>query len=399
MPSNGGGSTIARMLDGLIQSGSLAGLGDQELLTRFVDERDPRALEAIINRHGALVLSVCRLVLADPNDVEDAFQASFLILIRKAGSVRQPGSLASWLYGVAYRTALRLKRTATPIALVSDRSEGSGPCPLVADELMSLLHLEINRLPEKYRQPIVLCYLEGLTHDDAAARLQWPVGTVRGRLARARDRLRGRLERRGVSLSAGLPAVLDRLGSGSVGLPENLFRFTSLLLERGVSMRVSSLVQGVIFTMLFNKLKWTVLALAASSLMVVAAGTGLRAIAGQGAKKGGIPNFQQKADPFRPHDVPKAGTNNAAEAAKILAVEERAESLEQHKVDAELLEIKTQSLKAAIQNNLQAIQQYESGDYPTGGLMSGQINDPELSARGWKSARSRSIASNGGPRR
>ena len=112
-------------------------------------------------------------------------------------------------------------------------------------------------MPEKYRQPIVLCYFEGLTHDDAAARLCWPVGTVRGRLARARDRLREGLDRRGVSLSAGLPGALDRLRFGNAALSEGLIRSTATLLEHSVSLRVSSIVQGVIFTMLINKLKWT----------------------------------------------------------------------------------------------------------------------------------------------
>ena len=121
-----------------------------------------RALEAIVERHGALVLSVCRQLLADPNDIDDAFQAAFLILIRKAGSIKSPGSLASWLYGVAYRTASRLKRTSTLIRLVSDQIEGADSrVRSLEQEQISLLHQEINHLPEKYRQPIVLCYFEG----------------------------------------------------------------------------------------------------------------------------------------------------------------------------------------------------------------------------------------------
>src|SRR5271166_2987419 len=224
MPRNGGSVEIATAIDGLVQSGSLVGLTEEELLARFVDRRDPRAFEAIVDRHGPLVLTVCRQLLADPNDVDDAFQATFLVLIRKAGSVRSPGSLASWLYGVAYRTALRLKRTSRPIRLLTDQVAASVSCPTSESEQVCLLHQEIDRLPEKYRQPIVLCYFEGLTHDDAATRLCWPVGTVRGRLARARDRLRDRLDRRGAGLSAGLPGALDRLRGGSAVLPESLLR-------------------------------------------------------------------------------------------------------------------------------------------------------------------------------
>ena len=256
-------------------------------MPHVVESRDPALFEAIVDRHGPLVLTVCRQLLADPNDVDDAFQATFLVLIRKAGSVRCPGSLASWLYGVAYRTALRLKRTSRPIRLLTDHLEGSASCPTAEHEQVRVLHQEIDRLPEKYRQPIVLCYFEGLTHDDAAARLRWPVGSVRGRLARARDRLRDRLDRRGVSLSAGLPGALDQFRSGSASLPESLLRSTAALLEHGVSLRVSSIVQGVIFTMLTNKLKWTLLAL--DSLLAIAR-RGRNGLAGdRRAKRKGMP--------------------------------------------------------------------------------------------------------------
>lgn len=184
MIKNRGSAKVARAFDGLVQSGSLVGLSEDELLARFVERGDPRAFEAVVDRYGPLVLSVCRQMLADPNDVDDAFQATFLVLIRKAGSIRRPGSLGSWLYGVAYRTASRLKRPSRPIRLLTDLVDHSSPCPTLEREQICLLHQEIDRLPEKYRQPIVLCYFEGLTHDDAAARLRWPVGTVRGRLAR-----------------------------------------------------------------------------------------------------------------------------------------------------------------------------------------------------------------------
>ncbi len=363
MPRKGGSVAIARAIDGLVLSGSLVGLTEEELLARFLERRDPRALEAIVDRHGALVLTVCRQLLADPNDVDDAFQATFLVLIRKAGSVRRPGSLASWLYGVAYRTALRLKRTSRPISLLTDQVETSVSCPTVEQEQVSLLHQEIDRLPEKYRQPIVLCYFEGLTHDDAAARLCWPVGTVRGRLARARDRLRDRLDRRGVSLSVGLPGALDRLRSGSAALPEGLLRSTTTFLEHGVSLRVSSIVQGVIFSMLINKLKWTVLALTASSLLLVGAGTGLRAIASQAGKKAAVENVQQKPDLNKVY-LGKAKSilppvDPVAVQIKIDANEEAADRLEGHRVEAELLEIKVATLKSALKSNLVSIHQAE----------------------------------------
>ncbi len=342
MSSSRGGVEIAGALDRLLQTGSLIGLDDKALLARFVERGDQRALEAIVERHGALVLSVCRQLLADPNDIDDAFQATFLVLIRKAGSIRSPGSVASWLYRVAYRTASRLKRKSPLIRRVTDQIEGFVSSPILEHEQISLLHQEINHLPEKYRQPIVLCYFEGLTHDDVAARLCWPVGTVRGRLARARDRLRDRLERRGVSLSAGLPAALDRLHSDTAILPQGLLASTTALFEQGVPLRISSLIQGVIFTMLINKLKWTILALTASSLLLIAAGTGLRAFAGQAEKKAAAEKVQEK--PFAKKADKPEETNDQA-----------VERLERHKVEAELLEITTQALKSELEQTLPTI--------------------------------------------
>lgn len=346
MPRNGGSVELARAIDGLVQSGSLVGLSEDQLLARFVERQDPRAFEAIVNRHGPLVLTVCRQLLADPNDVDDAFQATFLVLIRKASSVRCSGSLASWLYGVAHRTALRLMQTSRPIRLLTDHVEAGASCPTLEREQTRLLHEEIDRLPEKYRQPIVLCYFEGLTHDDAATRLRWPVGTVRGRLARARDRLRDRLDRRGVSLSSALPGAFDRVHGASAVLPESLLRSTATLLEHNVSLRVSSIVQGVILTMLVNKLKWTLLALTTSSFLLVAAGAGLRAIASQAEKNAAADNFQRKREVSEPLDPVKT--------------EELADRLELHRVDAELLEIKTQSLKSLLQRDIQRLRDWRS---------------------------------------
>lgn len=380
MPRNHGSLEVASAVEGLVQSGSLVGLSEEDLLTRFMERRDPRAFEAIVDRHGPLVLTVCRQLLADPNDVDDAFQATFLVLIRKADSVRRPGSLASWLYGVAYRTASRLKHTSRPVRLLTDQVEAGASCPTSDSEQLWALHQEIDRLPEKYRQPIVLCCFEGLTHDDAAARLCWPVGTVRGRLARARDRLRKELDRRGVSLSAILPGALDRLRFGNAALSEGLIRSSATLLERGVSIRVSSIVQGVIFTMLINKLKWTAVALTASSLLLVATGTGLRAIASQAEKKAGVDSVQKKPEVSKPVVQVKTYKKSLPSASPVTGEieidtkEHLADRLDQHMVEAELLEIKTQALKSSIQLNIQLIRQWESSPGSAqgiGGMMGG----------------------------
>ena len=174
--------------------------------------------------HGPMVLGVCRQLLRDPNDVDDAFQATFLVLVRKVGTLRRCDLLGNWLYGVAHRVASRARalaarRMARAVShldvgepLAADESRpGTGRNPNDASEPdpRPWLHEEVSRLPEKYRIPIVLCYFEGLTHEAAATRLGWPLGTVKGRLARARDLLRRRLVRRGVTLTAA--ALTSRL--------------------------------------------------------------------------------------------------------------------------------------------------------------------------------------------
>src|SRR5262249_43935879 len=149
-----------------------------------------------------MVLKVCRRILSDSHDVEDAFQATFLVLVEKAGSICTRDSVGSWLHGVAFRvascsraTAARRRRLELKQAeLIAFRTPDDG-----GSDLASVLHEEVARLPEKYRAPIVLCDLEGHTYDEAARQLVWPLGTVKSRLARGRERLRSRLARRGLA--------------------------------------------------------------------------------------------------------------------------------------------------------------------------------------------------------
>jgi RNA polymerase sigma factor (sigma-70 family) len=196
--ARGNVDAFARDMERLFDDGTSAGLPEGALLDRFARRGDGLAFEAILARHGPMVWSVCCRALRDPNDVADAFQATFLILARKAGSIRNRERLGAWLHGVACRVSTRARqdsanRAPAPCGL----AERPGESPLdeaERRERFAFLHEEIERLPGKYRDPIVLCHLEGCTHDEAAARLGWPVGTVRGRLSRARDRLRERLE-------------------------------------------------------------------------------------------------------------------------------------------------------------------------------------------------------------
>ena len=212
--------SLSHSLGTLFGTGVVGDVSDGQLLERFTagDDADEPAFDALVERHGPMVLRVCRRLLDDPNDAEDAFQATFLVLLRQARSIRHTGSLAAWLHGVAQRVAARARvesarrRRIERHAIKQAAERNDDPDRL---DLEALIDVELARLPRKYREPIVLCYLEELTHEGAADRLGWPVGTVRGRLARARDLLRSRLIRRGITASAALAAVglVEQLGS------------------------------------------------------------------------------------------------------------------------------------------------------------------------------------------
>ncbi len=186
------------------------GPADAALLARFARDRDEAAFELLVWRHAAMVLAVCRAVLRDHHAAEDACQATFLALARKAHAVGARGTTAGWLYRVARRTATRAarRRAVRPAdvpfdALPAPAAEGGADADATA-----ALHAELDRLPEKYRTPVLLCFLDGLTYADAARRLGWPVGTVAGRVARAKDWLRDRLAGRGVAVPAAGVAAL-----------------------------------------------------------------------------------------------------------------------------------------------------------------------------------------------
>ncbi len=214
--------SVVRQIESLFDGGSVAGLTDRQLIERFVDRRDAAAeaaFAALVTRHGPMVLDVCRQLLGDHQHAEDAFQAVFLVLARKAGSIRDPDLLGNWLYGVALRTArkargrlARRRQNEEDQAVESPEAVQAVPADqaAMAREQAEALHREIDRLPGPFRLPVVLCYFEGLTLDEAAQRLRCPAGTVHSRLARARDKLRRGLTRRGVVLpAAALAAVLD----------------------------------------------------------------------------------------------------------------------------------------------------------------------------------------------
>jgi RNA polymerase sigma factor (sigma-70 family) len=200
-----------RELQTLFEFGRIGDCTDDQLLDQFRRGAGPAAEMAfatLVQRHGPMVLRVCRSTLNDEHDAQDAFQATFLVLVNGAGAVRDRSSIASWLYGVALRVASRARvrvakrraheRAAAALSVESRPEAGAGPLP---DRCV--LHEEIRRLPEKYRSIILLCYFDGLTQEQAAQQLGWPAGTVRGRLFRAREILRSRLSRRGLAVTGG----------------------------------------------------------------------------------------------------------------------------------------------------------------------------------------------------
>jgi RNA polymerase sigma-70 factor (ECF subfamily) len=216
---------------GRSEAPALAEPSDGQLLKRFIARHDEEAFAALVRRHGPLVLGVCRRVLHDAHAAEDAFQATFLLLARKAATLDRPELLANWLYGVAYRISVKAKaRMARRCAHERQTALMPKAEPLSDAELWELRELldeGMNSLPEKYRAPLVLCYLEGLTNEEAAQRLGWPAGSMSSRLARARELLREKLCRRGVVLTLGLfGAALAQLAAAPE-LPARLVDVTA----------------------------------------------------------------------------------------------------------------------------------------------------------------------------
>jgi RNA polymerase sigma-70 factor (ECF subfamily) len=259
---------------------------DGRLLERFLSSRDEAAFEMLVERHGAMVLGVCRRLLNHAQDAEDAFQATFLVLARKGGSIRKQESVGSWLYGVAFRCASRLK-AATARRRAHERQAGDVQANSVAElpwqDLRPILDEELNRLPEKYRAPVVLCYLEGKTNEQAAEHLGWTKGTVSGRLARARALLRARLVRRGLSLSGAALAALctPKVLSAAPTIPlvVSTVRAAALIAAgkaataAGVSAQAAALTEGVLQTMVLSKLKTAMALLLA--VILLGAGVGV----------------------------------------------------------------------------------------------------------------------------
>jgi len=285
MPSVHRGSVIDS-LQRLFETGTATSLSETQLLERFITRGDETAFESILLRHGPMVLRVCGHVLDDPHDVDDAFQATFLILVKKAGAIRDRAVLGTWLYGVARRVAIRARMTArrrqscerTGMAKleVADRHEARAE----ANEIRALVDEELQRLPQRYRAPLILCDLEGQTHEQAAALIRCPVGTVKSRLSRGRQRLRDGLARRGLATTALTDAPLLATETASA-VPAELLNGTikkavQLVPGRAASAVVFSaqatqLMGGVMRSMVYSRLKIAAIAGLAVVFAAVAA--------------------------------------------------------------------------------------------------------------------------------
>jgi RNA polymerase sigma factor (sigma-70 family) len=269
-----------RRLKKAMAAESLAVLAERELVERFLSAHDEAAFQAILSRHGPMIFRVCRRVLSQEQDVEDAFQATFLVLAREAHKIRKQGSLASWLHGVAYRAALKARAGAARRRTCEARVQVPPPAAALPDEvswkeLRSLLDEELTRLPEKLRAPLVLCYLEGLTQDEAAEQLGCSKITCRRYLERARALLGSRLARRGVTLSAALFALVLSECAASAAVPPALAESTTeaaVALAAGkavaalASARALALARGLVQPAVSAKVKAVCVVLLAAAL-------------------------------------------------------------------------------------------------------------------------------------
>ena len=264
-----------------------ASLTDAQLLDAFVKHNDETAFEVLVWRHGTMVFNLCKRILHDIHEAEDAFQATFLVFVRKAGSIGKAEAIGSWLYKVACRVAYRA--AARSAKQPRHESPDNLPAPDAADDVLwrdlrPVLDEEINRLPERYRAPFVLCYLEGHTNEEAAELLGCPKGTILSRLSRGRDKLRSRLTRRGVVLSAAWLATQLSVSAASAAVPSALVGTTvqaAIPFLAGntaaglVSTSVATLTEGVLHAMFITKIKLV----AAAVLTLAILGTGAGSIA------------------------------------------------------------------------------------------------------------------------
>jgi RNA polymerase sigma factor (sigma-70 family) len=289
---------------------------DAVLLERFVRQRDEAAFEAILHRHGPLVYAVCRRLLYNPDDAADAFQATFLILARKAPAIGTGSLLGNWLYGVAFRVGARarknrLRRDARE-QIDADMTRFAATEQATVPALTQELCEEVQRLPQRYREPIILCYLQGKTVQEAAVQLHYPATTIKGRLALAREMLRDRLARRGVAQSTAFPIGNALVGPAPATLIAEALKAAPAFADGSavgaVSPQVIALTTGVLRTMFVSKLK-TVAAVLFTVALLTGTGFAFRTFAAH------------KVADEKKADKPKADKDAILGTWKVVSVE------------------------------------------------------------------------------
>lgn len=288
-------SEVVQHLRRIILRQDEAGLTDGQLLGRFIDHRDEAAVAALMRRHGPMVWGVCRRVLSNHHDAEDAFQATFLVLVRRAASIIPREMVGNWLYGVAQQTAMKARAMLAKRRIrerqVTAMPEAQAPEQDARCDLQPVLDQELNRLPEKYRVAIVLCDLEGKTRKEVARQLGLPEGTLAGRLTRGRALLAKRLARHGLALTGGVLATVLSQKAASASVPTSVMSSaikaaTSVAAGGAVagvaSGTVSALTEGVLKTMWVTKVKMALGACLVGALLLSSA-FGYRSLAGDKA--------------------------------------------------------------------------------------------------------------------
>jgi RNA polymerase sigma factor (sigma-70 family) len=324
----GGSSTaVLRDIQTLFDAGTVSGLTDRQLLERLANRCEASteaAFDALVRRHGPMVLRVCRNVLGDTTDADDAFQATFLVLVRRYRSIRKLESLGSWLYGVAARVAARAQVDAArrraaerrgPLRVVQAVEPSDGVARDRA-EFGSVIQDEVLRLPEKHRAVVTLCYWQGLTQEQAAAQLGCPLGTVRSRLARARDRLHRRLTRRGVAPLAGaFAASLESQTSEAAGLGLSVpITLTNSTVKAGVQVFAGRAMDDVVSTSVGVLAQRVLRSLFMMKLKTIA---GLVVLASLGAVGASLAARQADSDQSAPR--PRRSATSVAQKSKSKA--------------------------------------------------------------------------------
>jgi RNA polymerase sigma factor (sigma-70 family) len=365
--ATGQSNRVVRYLRGVALRQSCAVLTDGQLLERFLSQRDDASFEFLIQRHGPMVLGVCRRVLRNEADAEDAFQATFLVLVRKAASIVPRGMVGNWLYGVAQNTARKAKAMNIRTR-AREREAGARPKPEAAAEdwqqQQVLLDQELQALPDKYRAPIVLCDLEGKSIKEAARHLGCPSGTIGTRLARGRNMLARRLANRGLTLSCGIIATVlsEKAASASVPLPlvtstvKAARLFAAGQAASGVvGAKVAALTEGVLKAMLLTKLKIVTAVL----LVIAVLGAGLAGLNyhAQAAEPARGEQTEPVKDAKAEQPAPQPGPKDEAVKSQIARV------LKAHGGEESLGKLKTFTLKVKTSRVLDGVISDDNTDH------------------------------------